>query len=171
MSRGSWFAVAAAALAIALSSCIVPIPVPPPPIDSDPASTEPPGTGNPAGAAVAQFVQRLAVARERAGCPPLVWDAAVAAVAESHSRDMRERGYFSHTSPEGDDPFDRLDRAGIPFLAAAENVAYGQRTGDAVFAQWVGSPGHRDNMLNCTYTRQGVGRYGVYWTQVLIRPR
>lgn len=84
---------------------------------------------------------------------------------------MADRGYFSHVSPDGTDPFDRLRAAGIGFVAGAENIAYGQSTGDDVFAQWMASRGHRGNMLSCQYTRQGVGRHGTHWTQVLIRPR
>jgi uncharacterized protein YkwD len=95
----------------------------------------------------------------------------VAAVAASHSHDMVHRGYFSHVSPDGRDPFDRLTAAGIGYTAAAENIAYGRSTGDEVFAQWMTSPGHRTNMLNCRYTHQGVGRHDTHWTQVLIRPR
>jgi len=119
---------------------------------------------------VARFAALVNARRDREGCGPLEWDPAVAAVAAAHSRDMVERGYFRHVSPEGADPFDRLRAAEIGYSAAAENVAYGQPTGDGVFAQWMDSPGHRENMLSCTYTHQGVGRHGSHWTQVLLRP-
>lgn len=120
--------------------------------------------------AVARFVELVNARRTADGCPALAWDPAVAAIASAHSRDMLERGYFSHVSPDGSDPFDRLRAAGVAFVAAAENVAYGDTTGDGVFRQWQGSAGHRANMLSCTYTRHGVGRAGTYWTQLLIRP-
>lgn len=120
---------------------------------------------------IARFVDLLADERARRGCPPLAWDARVAGVAGAHSRDMVERGYFSHVSPEGHDPFDRLAAAGIGYSAAAENIAFGRRTGDGVYAQWLGSPGHRDNMLECSYTHHGVGLHASYWTHILIRPR
>jgi uncharacterized protein YkwD len=83
---------------------------------------------------------------------------------------MQRRGYFSHTTPEGRDPFDRLRAAGIGFVAAAENIAQGPTTGDDVFAGWLASPGHRQNMLDCRFTRHGVGLHGGFWTHVLIRP-
>jgi hypothetical protein len=131
----------------------------------------PGGAGDPGGdETVARFVSLLEDRRAREGCPRLVWDGRVAAVAVAHSRDMARRGYFSHVSPEGRDPFDRLDTAGIRYTRAAENIAHGQRTGDAVFAEWVASPGHRANMLDCRFTHHGVGREGVVWTHVLIRP-
>lgn len=120
--------------------------------------------------AVARFTELLNTRRIAAGCPPLAWDARVAAVAAAHSRDMVERGYFSHTSPTGDDPFRRLEAAGIAFVAAAENIAHGSETGEGVFRQWEESPGHRANMMSCRYTLQGVGRFGTYWTQLLMTP-
>lgn len=141
-----------------------------PPPDRDPsAPVKGAGADEPTDPAVARFAAVLNAQRERDACPPLTWDSEVAAVAALHSRDMVERGYFSHVSPDGVDPFDRLRAAGIGFVAAAENLAFGASTGDELFAQWMGSPGHRANMLGCRYTAQGVGRYGNHWTLVLVR--
>jgi uncharacterized protein YkwD len=132
----------------------------------------PGGSGDPGGdEAVTRFVSLLHDRRAREGCPRLVWNERVAAVAVAHSRDMDQRGYFSHVSPEGRDPFHRLEAAGIRYARAAENIAHGTRTGDSVFAEWVASPGHRSNMLDCRFTHHGVGREGVVWTHVLIRPQ
>lgn len=146
-----------------------------PPQEGDPAPSAPPTSGagaeRPADATIARFAALLNAQREREGCEPLAWDEEVAAVAASHSRDMAEGGYFSHVSPNGVDPFDRLRAAGIGFVAAAENLAFGGSTGDEVFAQWMGSPQHRANMLGCGYTSHGVGRYGNHWTQVLVHRR
>ena len=64
-------------------------------------------------------------ARVDAGCGALTADPALAAVARAHSADMRDRDYFSHTSPEGLSPFDRAERAGIDY-SRAENIAFGQ---------------------------------------------
>ncbi|HEY7728030.1 MAG TPA: CAP domain-containing protein, partial [Candidatus Eisenbacteria bacterium] len=101
---------------------------------------------------------------------PLTWDPRVAAVAEGHSRDMVDRSYFSHVSPDGETPWDRLAAAGISYSAAGENIAYGYPTGSAVLAAWLGSPGHRANIENPSFTRHGVGLVGTYWTHVFIRP-
>jgi uncharacterized protein YkwD len=144
-----------------------PGPGPAPPPASPPGSD--PGA-RPADPDIARFADLLDARRARDGCPALAWDHAVADVAAAHSRDMAERGYFSHVSPEGRDPFHRLQAAGIAFVAAAENIAYGRDTGDGLFEQWLASPGHRGNMLDCRFTRHGVGRHGVHWTQLLIRP-
>jgi uncharacterized protein YkwD len=83
---------------------------------------------------------------------------------------MTRRRFFSHTDPDGRDPFDRMRRAGIRFQAAAENLASGQVTGARTFEGWMGSPGHRRNLENCVYTRIGIGLHRGRWTCLLSRP-
>lgn len=48
-----------------------------------------------------------------------------------------------------------------------ENIAYGQRDAAAVMSAWMNSPGHRANILNCGFTKIGIGysASGNYWTQ------
>ena len=41
------------------------------------------------------------------------------AVARAHSRDMAQRGYFAHESPEGSNPLDRLTRTRSAIVAWA----------------------------------------------------
>ena len=90
------------------------------------------------------------------------------AVARAHSADMRDRGYFDHVDPEGLDPFDRAEQAGL--TALAENIAVGQPDPAAVMADWMNSPGHRANILDCSLTHLGVGVAqgdgGPWWTQL-----
>jgi uncharacterized protein YkwD len=109
-------------------------------------------------------------ARAQAGCGAVTADPALAAVARAHSADMRDRGYFSHTTPEGLSPFDRAGAAGISY-ARAENIAYGQRDAAAVMDAWMNSAGHRANILNCSLSKLGVGVAegpgGPWWTQLL----
>lgn len=144
---------------LAMAACCVA-----PPRQEQPAVRVPPEV------AVAEFVELARSARRDAGCPDLTWDARAAGVAMAHSADMLRRGYFSHDSPEGVGPFERLRKAGVTFSAAAENIAYGAWTGAAAFQQWIRSPGHRRNLLNCRYTRHGVGVAGDRWTHILFAP-
>ena len=108
-------------------------------------------------------------ARADAGCGALTADPALAAVARAHSADMRDRDYFSHTSPEGLSPFDRAEQAGVDD-SRAENIAFGQSDAAAVMEAWLESPGHRENILDCDLTRLGVGVAegpgGPWWTQL-----
>lgn len=106
--------------------------------------------------------------RAKAGCAPLTADARLDALATAFSDDMAARGFFSHTDPDGHTPWDRARAASIGYLGG-ENIARGQRTPEDVMAAWMSSPGHRANILNCHYTKLGVGMHhgpdGPWWTQ------
>ena len=91
-------------------------------------------------------------------------------VARFKSQDMVDNRYFSHTSPTYGSPFQMIRAFGLDFRTAGENIAYGQRTPQAVVNAWMNSAGHRANILNATYTRIGIGYVadGHYWTQMFI---
>jgi uncharacterized protein YkwD len=132
-------------------------------------TTAPAATATLADPGVREVLRLVNQHRERIGCTPLRWDAALARVAERHSRDMARRGFFSHQNPEDQSPFDRMESAGIGYRAAAENIAMGQATGAEVFRDWMNSRGHRENMENCRYTEVGIGRAGDHWTLDLVQ--
>jgi uncharacterized protein YkwD len=107
--------------------------------------------------------------REKAGLQPLVFDPELLPVARAHSVDMFARGYFSHITPEGLSPFDRMRRAKVRFLAAGENLALGQ-TLNICHRGLMNSPGHRANILNPLFHRVAIGIldggiYGLMITQ------
>jgi uncharacterized protein YkwD len=120
--------------------------------------------------AVEEFIRLLNGKRSRVGCPELKWDDRVASVARGHSRDMARRNYFSHTNPDGKNSFDRLRAFHIRYSLAGENIAVGVKSGHQAYEIWVNSPEHRENMLDCRFTHQGVGKVGSRWTQILLRP-
>ncbi|WP_230204932.1 CAP domain-containing protein [Parafrankia elaeagni] len=128
------------------------------------------GTGEDHTALIAELVERTNAQRAAAGCPPLAIDVRLSAAAQAHSEDMAAGNYFDHTARNGRSPFDRIAAAGYSFSVAAENLAAGQRAPASVVADWMASPGHRANILNCELTQVGVGRasggdYGTYWVQ------
>jgi uncharacterized protein YkwD len=114
--------------------------------------------------------------RANAGCPALTADTRLADAARGHSADMAARNYFDHTTPEGVTFSTRITNAGYVWSGAAENIASGQRDPAAVMKAWMNSPGHRANILNCSYRNLGVGlAYSAnktpYWTQDFGTPR
>lgn len=121
-------------------------------------------------AEVQNFVSLMNAHRVGVGCDPLAWNVDVASVAQAHSEDMVARDFFSHDNPDGASPFDRLQAAGVAYSGAAENIAFGFPSGEAVLQAWIDSPGHRANIENCTLTEHGVGLDGTHWTHVFIRP-
>lgn len=103
-----------------------------------------------------EMLQYINDERIRHGIPPLAHDTELVPVARQHSEDMFARAYFSHISPEGDTPFDRLRKAGVSFLAAGENLAIAQ-TLSLAHEGLMKSPGHRANILRQTFGRIGIG--------------
>jgi len=90
----------------------------------------------------------------------LTMNTSLRTVARNHSQDMVNRGFFSHTNPDGDDPFDRMADAGITYSSAAENIAWNQGYADPVqtaVTGWMGSSGHAANILTSGFTKTGVG--------------
>lgn len=108
--------------------------------------------------------------RKDYGLSPLKLNSELSAVARLKSSDMREKGYFSHTSPTYGSPFDMMKTFGIKYRTAGENIAMGYRTPQAVVDGWMNSEGHRENILNPSFTEIGVGYIanGNYWTQMFI---
>jgi uncharacterized protein YkwD len=121
-------------------------------------------------AAEQEFSAMVNAHRATIGCPALVWDARVAEVAARHSRDMAARAFFSHTNPDGQDPWARLAAAGIRYSTGGENIAWGQSSASEAFRSWMNSAPHRRNIENCALTHHGVGVYEGRWTDVFIRP-
>ncbi len=108
--------------------------------------------------------------RVKNGLNPLTEDWELSRVARYKSRDMKNNNYFSHTSPTYGSPFNMMKSFGIKYKTAAENIAKGQATPQAVVNAWMNSAGHRANILNSSYTKIGVGyvKSGNYWTQMFI---
>ncbi|MGW3245983.1 CAP domain-containing protein [Streptomyces sp. NPDC001070] len=106
--------------------------------------------------------------RATAGCQPLHYDKKLSELASDFSSDMAARGFFDHTDPDGDDPWDRAAQAGVKNLGG-ENIARGQATAQEVMDAWMNSDGHRANILNCDFKKIGVGAVfgegGPWWTQ------
>ncbi len=108
--------------------------------------------------------------RVKNGLNPLTADWQLSRVARYKSQDMKDNNYFSHTSPVYGSPFNMIKNFGISYRSAAENIAKGQKTPQAVVNAWMNSSGHRANILNASYKKIGVGYVasGNYWTQMFI---
>jgi uncharacterized protein YkwD len=84
--------------------------------------------------------------------------------ARSHSSDMVAKHYFAHVSKGGKDVVDRLRKTG--YLAGAqswvvgENLAWGSgghSTPSRIVKAWMGSAGHRQNILTGRFREIGIG--------------
>ena len=113
--------------------------------------------------------------REENGLPPFVYNGTLAETARAHSQDMVDRNFFNHNNPDGQSPFDRMKANGIRYSMAAENIAAGYPSPEAVVEGWMNSEGHRANILGgCKELGVGLalgGSYGYYWTQCFATVR
>lgn len=119
--------------------------------------------------AMTELINKERVSR---GLKALVFDGRLQDVARAHSKDMFERGYFSHYSKIGETVADRASRTGIDFLVIGENLAYAPNV-ELAHKGLMSSEGHRANILSSDYGKIGIGVidgevYGKMFTQVFI---
>ncbi|GAP07430.1 cysteine-rich secretory protein family [Anaerolinea thermolimosa] len=110
--------------------------------------------------------------------PPLKRNSDLDRSARAHARDVHDDRYFYH------DTYDRVqgrlvyvcswsERIGLyyPGTAEGENVAGGFDTPEEAMQAWMGSSGHRANLLNPAFREIGIGFYSgpnahhSYWVQ------
>lgn len=121
-------------------------------------------------AAYTKEVLRLVnVERAKEGLSALTTNTTLEKAAYIRSQEIKES--FSHTRPNGTSFSSILKEMSISYQATGENIAYGQRTPEAVVNAWMNSSGHRANIMSSKYNKLGVGCYidsnnVVYWTQV-----
>ncbi len=95
--------------------------------------------------------------RAQSDIAPLADNAKLDAAAQAKADDMAAKGYFSHVSPDGTEPWAWISQAGYRYSYAGENLAVRfSESGDVVNA-WMASPAHRANLLKPEYRDEGVG--------------
>jgi len=104
--------------------------------------------------------------RADAGLPPYAWNRELAVAAQLHAEDMVAQSYFDHASLDGRSFADRSIEAGYDASPRGENIAAGQRTAERVMSSWMGSTGHRNNILSEGSNEIGVGLMDNHWVQV-----
>lgn len=94
--------------------------------------------------------------RAKYDLPALKANSQLTKLAETYAQDMIARGFFAHNNPEGQTPFDRMQKAGISYRTAGENLAINNSI-DAAQRAFMNSSGHRANILNKNFTEVGIG--------------
>lgn len=117
-------------------------------------------------------------ARRAAGLAPLARHRTLDRVALRHARDMVVNDFYSHVSSDGRTVRDRVNGAGYASCMRAENIAWGQDTQAIVLDAWLGSPGHRRNILHPKARHFGIaglhdpdGPYDPVWVMVIATTR
>lgn len=117
---------------------------------------------------VKQVVHLVNEERAKAGLSALAMTDELNTAALTRAKETTSS--FSHTRPNGSSFSTVLSEAGIKYRGSGENIAWGQKTPEAVVNAWMNSEGHRANILNKNFTSIGVGYYlsgsTPYWTQL-----
>ena len=106
--------------------------------------------------------------RSKAGVGSVSLDAELSLAAQTRAEEIAQ--VFSHDRPDGSSGFTALTDLGITYTSCGENIASGQTTAKQVMNDWMGSAGHKNNIIRKSFSRIGVGCYTVngtqYWVQL-----
>lgn len=97
---------------------------------------------------------------------PLMIDHLLASVARIHASGMQQSGRLSHYDAEGRGLRERIEASGYGGNTYGENIAGEFQTAHQVMRAWIGSPGHRRNIIDPNFSDVGIGFSGGYWCVV-----
>ncbi|MEO0344437.1 MAG: CAP domain-containing protein [Pseudomonadota bacterium] len=117
-----------------------------------------------------QAVASINQARSDQGQSSLTTDPRLIRAAQAHAQDMVSQGYFSHTGANGSTVRSRVTAQGFRGCFWAENISNGRASASEVVNSWMGSPGHRANILHRKARQVGVGKSGNTWVAVFAAP-
>ncbi len=124
-----------------------------------------------------QVITLVNAERAKVNLPALTYNLLLTESALLHAKDMDDRGYFNHITPEGLAPQDRIRQTGYLdrtttscdctsySYAIGENIAEGQVTAEEVMRDWMNSPLHKANILSADFSEIGVGVWRDVWVQ------
>lgn len=117
----------------------------------------------------AQLVDILNVFRLNRDVPITINDEVLSNIAKEHSEEMYMENYLSHESPTKGNLKDRLEKEGVSYKKAEENIATAYIDAIEAIHGWLNSKSHRDIMLNEDYSLVGSGVFMNYYTQLFIQ--
>jgi len=103
-----------------------------------------------------KVVELTNLERSKAGLPNLKINPELSQAAQSKAADMIKRGYWSHNTPDGKEPWIFISQSGYSYLHAGENLARDYSSAESAVSAWMNSGSHRANMLNPNYQDIGV---------------
>jgi uncharacterized protein YkwD len=124
-------------------------------------------------------------ARAKAGCSPLKLNTKLMSAAKTHATNMAKKNFFGHANKDGGKFSGRVKKQGYKYSMVAENIAAGQSSAKQAAYDWLGSAGHRKNILNCKLKDTGIAvayqaddqpimgnskPFYYYWVQVFAAP-
>ena len=109
-----------------------------------------------------QVLAGLNAIRRQHGLTPLRLSRPLSTASDAHSRAMGTFGFFDHNSRDGSEFWQRVQRFygpdGYKSWSVGENLLWSSGTldGAAALKLWMGSPGHRKNILTARWREIGL---------------
>jgi len=107
------------------------------------------------------------------GMPALKLNSELTAAAIAKGQHMLDNQYWSHTSPDGVEPWYFIKNTGYSYQVAGENLARDFSATDEMVSAWLTSPTHRANLLNPKYQEIGIavidGKLNGYETTLVVQ--
>jgi uncharacterized protein YkwD len=107
---------------------------------------------SPAGLLSATNTQRI-----NNGVSALSSNSLLSSAAQAKAQDMVNRNYWSHVTPDGQQPWVFISAAGYEYISAGENLAYGFLSSGDTVTGWMNSPPHKQNLLSTAFNEVGFG--------------
>lgn len=108
---------------------------------------------------VQEMVDMINQTRYANGLGQVWFDDVLGNAAGAHARDMAQRNYLSHDTPEGWSAHFRARGWGWPdFLPFGEIIGSASEPGQ-MLQQWLNSPMHRGQILDGRYRQIGIGHF------------
>ncbi len=183
MRRRSWHSALALALGLTLAQSPAAVLANATDVVLDTSSSSAPSGS--ATATAKEVVAIMNAARAKAGCGPLKINAKLMAAAKTHATNMAVKDFFGHANKDGSKFSKRVKKQGYVYRRVAENIAAGMDTAREAAYGWLGSSGHRKNILDCKLKDTGVAvayqandkpimgnskPFYYYWVQVFASP-
>lgn len=120
-----------------------------------------------------EVIRLVNAERKKAGLSALSTHSSLQKAADIRAEEIVKK--MSHTRPDGSKWSTAITAQGIKYSVVAENIAAGQATAEQVVNSWMGSEGHRANILNKSVKYIAVGycyepnsAYMHFWSQLFL---
>jgi len=105
---------------------------------------------------VDQVYNQINSKRAEKGLGSLGLNNQLSAAAYAKAQDMLQKGYWSHTSPDGKEPWNFITENGYSYQVAGENLARNFDSTSPMIEAWQASPTHNANLSSSAYTETGI---------------
>jgi uncharacterized protein YkwD len=109
----------------------------------------------------AEVIAAVNIERDRAGCAPIIEDAALTSAAQAWTDYLVEHNILAHSSTVDFNWYGNHGYTATDWVS--ENIAGGTDTGSETVALWMDSPAHRATLLQSCANTSGIFHIGVGW--------